>query len=324
MSEESAFLQAIADNPADDAQRLIYADWLDEQNDPRAEYVRLRLQVREKRGRKKALARLEEMFTEIDHDWRRQVFLRPKLSIEGYQRVDDPITEPVTKFGGQPVWLEEPTWPISKSHKCPMQFVCQIKVPDFFGGEIAGKMVYVFTYHPDFEKLNEGYDITSTLYPEDGDNAVVIQPEGDRPAATSILPVGERGQRVKRAIRIQSLETGPTLYDEEGKTGEWLPNLKPGIDPDYTLCTTPQRDYFQSDADNDAYWDQVYGSKIGGTPPWRFDAQMESLALDPDWEMILHFSGGGPAASAWSGGDFTWSVWATRDGKRGLLMGGRQ
>ena len=45
MSEEAAFLTAIAANPEDDTARLVYADWLQDRSDPRAEYVRLEVQA---------------------------------------------------------------------------------------------------------------------------------------------------------------------------------------------------------------------------------------------------------------------------------------
>ena len=42
MSEEEAFLEALKANPADDTTRLVYADWLDEHDQPqKAEYLRL-------------------------------------------------------------------------------------------------------------------------------------------------------------------------------------------------------------------------------------------------------------------------------------------
>jgi uncharacterized protein (TIGR02996 family) len=41
MGDEEAFLRAIALAPGDDAPRLVYADWLDDRGDPRADYVRL-------------------------------------------------------------------------------------------------------------------------------------------------------------------------------------------------------------------------------------------------------------------------------------------
>src|SRR6201996_4156202 len=42
MSDEAAFLAALKANPADDITRLVYADWLDEHDEPvKAEYLRL-------------------------------------------------------------------------------------------------------------------------------------------------------------------------------------------------------------------------------------------------------------------------------------------
>jgi uncharacterized protein (TIGR02996 family) len=40
MNHANAFLQAIAENPDDDAHRLIYADWLEERGDPRGTFIR--------------------------------------------------------------------------------------------------------------------------------------------------------------------------------------------------------------------------------------------------------------------------------------------
>lgn len=41
MTEDEAFLQAILEEPDADAPRLMYADWLDERDDPRAEFIRV-------------------------------------------------------------------------------------------------------------------------------------------------------------------------------------------------------------------------------------------------------------------------------------------
>jgi uncharacterized protein (TIGR02996 family) len=43
VTDDEAFLRAIVDAPGDDAPRLVYADWLDERNDPRGGYVRAEL-----------------------------------------------------------------------------------------------------------------------------------------------------------------------------------------------------------------------------------------------------------------------------------------
>jgi uncharacterized protein (TIGR02996 family) len=41
MSHDDGFIRAIVENPEDRATRLIYADWLDERDDPRGEYLRI-------------------------------------------------------------------------------------------------------------------------------------------------------------------------------------------------------------------------------------------------------------------------------------------
>jgi uncharacterized protein (TIGR02996 family) len=46
MSHDDAFMQAILENPDDDTPRLIYADWLDDHEDPaRAEFIRLQCRI---------------------------------------------------------------------------------------------------------------------------------------------------------------------------------------------------------------------------------------------------------------------------------------
>ncbi len=40
MNEDEAFIRAIVDSPGDDTPRLVYADWLDERDDPRGPYLR--------------------------------------------------------------------------------------------------------------------------------------------------------------------------------------------------------------------------------------------------------------------------------------------
>jgi uncharacterized protein (TIGR02996 family) len=40
VSDDEAFIRAIVSNPGDDASRLIYADWLEEREDPRGAYLR--------------------------------------------------------------------------------------------------------------------------------------------------------------------------------------------------------------------------------------------------------------------------------------------
>ena len=45
MTQEASFLHAVLENPEDDATRLIFADWLDDNGQPeRAEFIRLQVE----------------------------------------------------------------------------------------------------------------------------------------------------------------------------------------------------------------------------------------------------------------------------------------
>ena len=75
----------------------------------------------------------------------------------------EPVTEPVLKLGGQPVWLAEPQWPLSLEYGEPMTFIGQFPVAD--------GLAYLFmTRADDYAPY--------AAEPEGGENAVIIQPGG--------------------------------------------------------------------------------------------------------------------------------------------------
>jgi carbamoyl-phosphate synthase large subunit len=57
---------------------------------------------------------------------------------------DAPIREPVTKFGGQPVWIEGPDWPLSRQTGRPMRFIFQVALEPRLFGTIPARMAYLF------------------------------------------------------------------------------------------------------------------------------------------------------------------------------------
>jgi uncharacterized protein (TIGR02996 family) len=73
MSNEEAFLAVIRETPDDDASRLIYADWLEERSDPRAEFLRgecLLAGVSPEHGQYAELkSRLRAMGSGVDLEW---------------------------------------------------------------------------------------------------------------------------------------------------------------------------------------------------------------------------------------------------------------
>ena len=192
-----------------------------------------------------------------------------KYDIE-FIEADAPITDPVTKFGVQPVWLERPEWPLSKELGRQMQFVCQIALdPDIFGVS-PGKMAYLFI-------TGESEWVDATYDPEGGENAIIIQPGGTNDVET--VPESE----------------GPSLYtfvDGRGWEGtvpyEYSVNLQPGEDPEYV---GEDERVEWSEAEFDAYERSLDGNKVAGTPgfiqadefpeagPWRLLLQLDSMTV---------------------------------------------
>lgn len=74
--DDAAFLAALHDHPEDDATRLVYADWLEERGDPRAEYLRLGVAIAEHLRRGQGYAdlrqRLLELSSSLPREWREQ------------------------------------------------------------------------------------------------------------------------------------------------------------------------------------------------------------------------------------------------------------
>ena len=80
-----------------------------------------------------------------------------------FQIVESPtkITEPITKFGGQPVWISQPSWPLCPETSEKMLFMAQISLnPELFPNN-NGTMVYIF-FSGDSEIINE-VDIATVI-----------------------------------------------------------------------------------------------------------------------------------------------------------------
>jgi uncharacterized protein (TIGR02996 family) len=76
MSEEAAFLSAMLANPDDISTWLVYADWLAERGDPRADYLRLEVEL------ERLLARSEGFHARMDSRWVQRVSRRRSAEIK--------------------------------------------------------------------------------------------------------------------------------------------------------------------------------------------------------------------------------------------------
>ncbi len=166
-----------------------------------------------------------------------------------FSEVDSPIAAAVSKFGGQPSWLEKPQWPLSRESRQPMRFICQIQVPDTVVATSAGRLAYVF--------MTDGDEyVDGTWEPEGGENSVVIQPGGGVPL-----------------VDVVSAAEGPTLYRMIQEPGaarltpqrcEFAVTLTKATDPDFVAEETRYASF--SEAQTHDYFAALEGNKIGGTP----------------------------------------------------------
>jgi hypothetical protein len=114
-----------------------------------------------------------------------------------------PLAAPVTKFGGQPVWIGDPQWPLSKSTGNPMRFIGQIAME-------SRRMAYVFM--TDEEQFVDG-----TWDPDGGENAVILQP-GINTAKTAALTGGPTLYRMVKKLFHKKLVAQPCEFSNLVKT----------------------------------------------------------------------------------------------------------
>jgi hypothetical protein len=181
-----------------------------------------------------------------------------------------PIVASATKLGGQPVWVGEPCWPLSKALREPMRFIGQFALSPEIFGTCAARVAYLFM--TDAETFVNG-----TWLPDGGENAVILQPGvWSGPSAP--------------------LTQGPTLCErvtDETSSGtkevarEYEVELELGEDPDVL-----EEDEFAESGKYSQYLEEyLEESKIGGTPAflenpeypdsgrWRLLAQINSTVV---------------------------------------------
>lgn len=179
---------------------------------------------------------------------------------------DTPVTGPLTKFGGQPHWLQTPQWPLSKTTGNPMRFIGQIALkPPMFQGYQA-KMAYLFiTDEP------SAY-ISGTWAPDGGENAVILQPNG------------------RYTGRTANLDTGPTLYRMQEHPGigqvtpepvEFLAALTQAQEPEFVA--EQERSGWSQQA-HECYTQALAGNKVGGTPCF---LQGDEFPRGKNWQLLL-------------------------------------
>lgn len=179
-----------------------------------------------------------------------------------------PITENIGKLGGQPIWLDTPTWPIGASTGEPMMFIGQIPVP----GE--ARMAYLFMTDDD-DGMAAGYTADA------GDTALLIQPGGRVPAfmRTTREPIGpslwRRGATWTEKIPVElHIDLAPLDVAEEAR-------LETAID-----AQESERAGIFLDVPEDL---PCIVSYVGGRPHFW---QPTCIDVDDNWRFFFQLDGG--------------------------------
>ena len=158
-----------------------------------------------------------------------------------------PIREPITKFGGQPVWLDAPQWPLSRETGNPMRFIAQIRLADVAELTTSARMAYLF-----MTEEEDGEFVDGTYEPDGGENAIILQP-GDTKLPT-----------------VAKIE-GPTLFrmaEQQREPCEFTVEL---IEEEDMTLTIEEANY-------------RYENKLGGAPEFM---QGEQFPFDEGSQFLL-------------------------------------
>ncbi|MGH4124400.1 MAG: DUF1963 domain-containing protein [Clostridium sp.] len=165
---------------------------------------------------------------------------------------------PVTKFGGQPLWIDNVMWPIDKENGETMRFICQIELYSEIFGDNQFKMAYLFAA-------------------EEWNNYVLICEAADEKVFTKEIVDGPTIYRM-----VKKRKNDVFLTEEEC---EFTVNLTLGEDYNFVH----QEPYFIGDElvfeDSPEDYDEVLnGNKIGGTPLF---LNCDELPEEDTWKLLL-------------------------------------
>jgi uncharacterized protein (TIGR02996 family) len=103
---EDAFIAALLEAPCDDSSRLVYADWLEERGDPRAEFLRLELAILglpQGETQTALKVRMRELLKTLDPEWVGLIRRLPLDPIDELRLVLPPPKRPLNAVGN---WAE--------------------------------------------------------------------------------------------------------------------------------------------------------------------------------------------------------------------------
>jgi len=265
----------------------------------------------------------------------------PRLTIRKFVAAQQPIREQTTKFGGQPVWLDKPQWPLSRTLGIPMQFICQIALDPSIFGELPGRMAYLFM--TDDERIG-----AKTSEANGGENAVIIQPGGVCRVQTIERSTGPTLERTETTIIERSIQPDPgsvscpqtppgkevfecaamgpnrvleTVYRRH--PCEYAVVLESGVDPQIPYRSGGDgwevlEQYYPDPKVMEDILNALAENKIGGTP--EFIQAVEYPDEERTWKLLLQFDGEIEGQTLVNFGTGTGYAFISSDGREGGLI----
>ena len=197
-----------------------------------------------------------------------------------FQIVESPteIFDPITKFGGQPIWIAEPLWPLSLETGEQMMFLGQIYLSKELFPSSDRTIVYLFFAGQSEPLYNEA-------------TAIVIQSE------ESVCTNGAS------EIEFVPEASGPTIYELDEDRQAIYKEYRVVLNPIEKENSVPfEERYTMNDLDYDTGYrfarPELAGNKIGGQPLY-----IEGLSIPPElfyseeWLLLLQLA---PAQGYWN------------------------
>jgi len=308
-SPEAGFLHAITADRSDDTARLVYADWLDEADEPeRASYLRLQVELVRTwwydNPCTELYARLAELAKRLDKTWlatvRRcttpaspvnveaivpDVRGRAKTTVRLHPRRGKAAVD-ASKIGGMFLWPKKEPWP-----RCPLHdnlpYVTALQLRKEAVPELSfplGKDLFQLLWCP------EEHEIDYELSPMP---QVIWRERGAVREFRKIAPTstrqGGRSRITPRACVIHPERV--TEYPDGSEFQHFEPEMdyeNPLIDA--TLASLKPHGGPESSSHLYQYWISVAGGvKVGGYPGWIHRAEYPQCSCGAQMEHLLSF-----------------------------------
>jgi uncharacterized protein YwqG len=208
-----------------------------------------------------------------------------------------PVREFVTKFGGQPVWVGESQWPLSRSTGKPMRFICQVALDPALFGTLEARMAYLFM-------TDDEEHVDGTWEPDYGENAVILQPGG---ATAPTAPV-ENGPTLYRMVKRLFQKR---LVPEACEFGVRITEAE-----DLEFVSDEIRGAW-SDEEGERYLEALLGNKIGGSPLF---IQSDQFPGEGRWTLLLQLDASEVPFSINFGDAGVGYVFLSEDGKTAKFL----